>query len=110
MESRRAALKKLTRKYGADITEVLDWAAASRNRLQALEDDPSRAEALEEQLRGLRGRLQEEADRLRALREESGRRLSAAVSEELSALAMPNARLVVRWRRPRSSGPRARTR
>ncbi len=105
VESRRAALKKLTRKYGADITEVLDWAAASRNRLQALEDDPSRAEALEEQLRGLRGRLQEEADRLLTLREESGRRLSAAVSEELSALAMPNARLLVQVEQTEKFGP-----
>ena len=47
-EHERRDEREIAEHVGADITEVLDWAAASRNRLQALEDDPSRAEALEE--------------------------------------------------------------
>lgn len=105
VESRRAALKKLTRKYGADVAEVLEWAEEHRARLAQLEDDPSRAEALEEKLRALRKQMIAQAGRLQALRVSAGSRLAAAVSEELSALAMPNARLVVGVEETEKFGP-----
>lgn len=105
VESRRAALKKLTRKYGADIGEVLAWAEVHRERLAGLSDDPARAEALEESLRQLRHTMQSQAQRLREIREETAQRLSAAVSAELSALAMPNATLVVEVSEAEKFGP-----
>ena len=108
VEARRAALKKLTRKYGADIPEVLQWAQEHRRRLEQISDDPGRAEALEERLRSLRSRMTEEAARLSELRREAGQRLSAAVSEELSALAMPHASLVVAVEPTEKFGPEGR--
>lgn len=95
VEHRRAQLKSLTRKYGADIAEVLAWAEESRARLETLSDDPARQEALEAELRQLRETLGEQAAALTELRTKAARKLAAAVSEELSALAMPNASLVV---------------
>ncbi len=95
VEARRAQLKSLTRKYGADIAEVLAWAAESRERLESLSDDPARAEALEQELRELREVLISQSTQLRDLREKTAKKLASAVSEELSALAMPNASLVV---------------
>ena len=105
VESRRAALKKLTRKYGADIPEVLEWARVNRERLEQLTDDPARAEALEDRLRHLRSTMREQAEALAELRREAGERLAEAVSQELSALAMPNASLVVGVEETEKFGP-----
>lgn len=95
VEHRRAQLKTLTRKYGADIPEVLAWAEESRARLETLSDDPARQEALEVELRQLRETLEEQAGELAELRRKAAKKLAAAVSDELTALAMPNASLVV---------------
>src|SRR5699024_1140786 len=67
----------------------------SRARLETLSDDPARQEALEAELRQLRETLGEQAAELTDLRTKAARKLAAAVSEEFSALAMPNASLVV---------------
>lgn len=96
VEHRRAQLKGLTRKYGADIAEVLAWAEESRARLDTLGDDPARQETLEAELRELRETLGEQARTLMELRRTAASKLAAAVSEELTALAMPNASLVVK--------------
>ena len=95
VQSRLAQLKNLTRKYGADITEVLDWAQASRARLNTLTDDPTRQENLEAELVTLRQKLGEQTQALLEARRGAARILAEAVSEELTALAMPNASLIV---------------
>ncbi|MDO5751011.1 MAG: DNA repair protein RecN [Rothia sp. (in: high G+C Gram-positive bacteria)] len=95
VQERRAALKTLTRKYGADIAEVLAWAEESRVRLESLDDNPARLEALENELVQLRKNLGESAQKLMRMRQEAAQKLAHAVSEELTALAMPNASLVV---------------
>ena len=95
VQNRLAQLKNLTRKYGADITEVLDWAQASRARLNTLTDDPTRQENLETELVTLRQMLGEQSQALLEARRGAARTLAEAVSEELTALAMPNASLIV---------------
>lgn len=95
VQTRRAQLATLTRKYGADIAEVLEWAEESRARLEALVDDPQRQETLETELVQLRKVLGVQAEELTALRRAAAQKLADAVSEELTALAMPNASLVV---------------
>ena len=95
VQNRLAQLKNLTRKYGADITEVLDWAQASRARLNTLIDDPTRQENLEAELVTLRQKLGEQSQALLEARRSAARTLAEAVSEELTALAMPNASLIV---------------
>lgn len=95
VQTRRAQLATLMRKYGADIAEVLEWAEGSRTRLNTLVDDPQRQETLETELVQLRKVLGEQAEELTNLRRAAAQKLADAVSEELTALAMPNASLVV---------------
>lgn len=95
VQTRRAQLATLMRKYGADIAEVLEWAEGSRTRLDTLVDDPQRQETLETELVQLRKVLGEQAEELTNLRRAAAQKLADAVSEELTALAMPNASLVV---------------
>ncbi|WP_129659448.1 DNA repair protein RecN [Rothia uropygialis] len=105
VESRRSALKKLTRKYGADIAEVLQWAETNRARLEQLTDDPARSEALEEKLRTLRRDMEQQSLELMELRRGAAKKLAKAVSSELKALAMPNASLVVEVSEAEKFGP-----
>ena len=95
VQTRRAQLATLMRKYGADIADVLEWAEESRARLDTLVDDPQRQETLETELVQLRKVLGEQAEELTNLRRAAAQKLADAVSEELTALAMPNASLVV---------------
>ena len=95
VQTRCAQLATLMRKYGADIAEVLEWAEESRARLDTLVDDPQRQETLETELVQLRKVLGEQAEELTNLRRAAAQKLADAVSEELTALAMPNASLVV---------------
>ncbi|HST71625.1 DNA repair protein RecN [Kocuria sp. U4B] len=95
VEARRAKLKTLTRKYGATVDEVLEWAGRSRQRLDELTDDPAREQELRGRLEQLHGALVDLARRMTERRRAAARRLSEAVSEELTALAMPNASLVI---------------
>ncbi|MDO4253476.1 MAG: DNA repair protein RecN [Rothia sp. (in: high G+C Gram-positive bacteria)] len=105
VETRRAQLRGLTRKYGADIAEVLAWAQESRSRLANLSDDPAREGALEEELVQLQEAMQLTAKKLYQLREKAGQKLARAVSQELSALAMPQASLVVAVKEAEKFGP-----
>lgn len=99
VEQRRAALAQLLRRYasGAEpsIDDVLTWAEASRVRLNSLQDDPGRAEALEEKVGALTQELTTAARNLHALRVDAAERLSERVDEELHALAMPHAHLQI---------------
>lgn len=96
VSERRAALTALTRKYGETVDEVLAWAASSAERLVALDDSENRAEALRAQRADLRTELAATAETLSAARTHAAGRLAQAVSEELSALAMPHARIEIR--------------
>jgi len=95
VEARRSALRRLTKKYGATIDEVLAWADDARASLEKLVVDPHREEELRAEGEALRAGLEEHAATLLSLRRAAAKRLAAAVSEELTALAMPNATLVV---------------
>ncbi|MFF0988691.1 DNA repair protein RecN [Kocuria nitroreducens] len=95
VETRRAKLKALTRKYGATVDEVLGWAERSRARLDELTDDPAREQELRARLEQLHTELAELAARMTERRRDAAHRLSEAVSSELTALAMPNASLVI---------------
>ncbi|MFJ2660400.1 DNA repair protein RecN [Arthrobacter koreensis] len=95
VEARRAELATLVRKYAPSIDEVLEWAETSRARLADLGDDGNRIESLEAELSELEARLRDEAASLTKLRTEAAAELGERVSAELTALAMPDARLVI---------------
>ncbi|GAA1364851.1 DNA repair protein RecN [Arthrobacter rhombi] len=95
VEERRAALNQLIRKYAPTIDEVISWTETARRRHMDLQDDSGRVEALSAQLEGLEERLRQQATTLTTLRTAAAARLSERVSDELAALAMPDARFVV---------------
>jgi len=95
VESRRAALSLLVRKYAPTIDEVLAWQEDAAKRLLELGSDSSRVEELDEVLVELDRRVHELAAELSALRRAAAGSLAATVSDELSALAMPDARLLI---------------
>lgn len=95
VSERRAALTALTRKYGETIEEVLAWAEEGAKRLLDLEDTDGQIAELEERRDRLRSELGELAARLSGLRTDAASRLGAAVSDELTSLAMPHAVVTV---------------
>ena len=91
VQERRAALAGLTRKYGATIDEVLAWAEASSRRLLELDGDDERLVALEAERAALRDELARLAEQVSRARGAAGGTFGAAVTAELTALAMPHA-------------------
>ena len=95
VSERRAALVALTRKYGDTVDEVLAWAETSSHRLTALDDTDGEIDRLTAEAEDLRAVLAETGTTLSSLRAEAAGRLSEQVTAELTALAMPHARLSV---------------
>jgi DNA repair protein RecN (Recombination protein N) len=97
VQERRAVVTRLVRKYadeGADVegaTAVLAWAQQAAQRLVALEGDDDRIAGLRARRDELVEVLGRRAGEVSAARVEAAERFSAAVTEELAALAMPNA-------------------
>jgi DNA repair protein RecN (Recombination protein N) len=98
VSERRAALTALTRKYGDTIAEVLAWAEQSATRLLDLDDTDGRIERLREQVATLRTDLATTAAELTTARVGAATTLGEQVSEELTLLAMPDARLTIEVR------------
>ncbi|MBF4765071.1 DNA repair protein RecN [Nocardioides islandensis] len=98
VSERRAALTALTRKYGDTIAEVLVWAEQSATRLLDLDDTDGRIERLREQVASLRTDLATTAAELTTARVAAATTLGEQVSEELTLLAMPDARLTIEVR------------
>ncbi|MCE7080812.1 DNA repair protein RecN [Streptomyces sp. ST2-7A] len=95
VEERRAVLGRLTRKYGEDLDAVLGWAEAGTARLAELEGDDERIEGLTGERDELRRDLAHLAHTLTAARAEAAKRFGDAVTDELTQLAMPHARVSV---------------
>ncbi|MBB5070727.1 DNA repair protein RecN [Saccharopolyspora gloriosae] len=93
--ARQAELKNLTKKYAADVDGVLAWAADARERLAGMDTSDEALAALAQRRDELAVELAEHAQVLSKERQEAAVGLAAAVSEELTGLAMAQARLEV---------------
>lgn len=94
--ARRSALHGLTRKYGATLVEVLAWAASAREELAGLVDDDATIAGLEERIAQTAQKVSQLGGRLTDLRRAAADSLTRQVASELTALAMPHARLEFR--------------
>ena len=94
VEERRAALGTLIRAHGS-LDEALQLWQTGSTRLAELDDDGERIERLIVERDAVRAELDTHADALTAARTDAAARLGAAVTAELHALAMPDARLEV---------------
>ena len=111
VQERRAELTRLIRTYGGlvpgpaagpdgaaavpDLSAVLAWAKQGGARLTELEGDDDRIATLAGEEAGLAAAVAELAGQLTELRRAAAESFAAGVTAELSALAMPHARLVV---------------
>jgi DNA repair protein RecN (Recombination protein N) len=78
-----------------DVAAVLDWARRAAMRVGELDTDDDKIAALTAEEADLAGQVSELAARLSGLRHAAGERFSADVTAELTALAMPHARISV---------------
>jgi DNA repair protein RecN (Recombination protein N) len=90
---RRSQLAHLTRKYGTTVDEVIAWGADAARQLAELETGDDRIAELEHRIVDLDQRLDEQAATITRLRRKAADKLAKLVLAELSALAMPHARL-----------------
>jgi DNA repair protein RecN (Recombination protein N) len=93
VHERRAALSGLTRKYGANLAAVLDWAAEAAQRLAAADTSEDTLQRLAAERDRAAARYAELAAAISAQRSLAAGKLSRLVTAELAALAMPAARV-----------------
>jgi DNA repair protein RecN (Recombination protein N) len=80
---------------GGDLASVLRWAKAAAARVGELDSDDDKIAALAQDEEALAAEVAELAGQLTAARTQTAARFAEAVTEELTALAMPHARLTV---------------
>lgn len=96
LRHRRALLRELRRKYGADLAEVSAYGRTVAARLEELRSHEQRAAALDQRRAALAEELAQEQSRVLQWRQRAAPRLAAAVEANLADLAMPGARLEVK--------------
>ncbi|WP_295830629.1 DNA repair protein RecN [uncultured Microbacterium sp.] len=94
VDERRGVLAGLARTHGT-VEAAIALLETGSARLVELDDDGDRLERLESQRDAAAFELDAAAEALTAARREAAERLGAAVTEELHALALPDARLSV---------------
>lgn len=95
IQERRATLNLLVRRYGPTLDDVIDHLESGSTRLLELDGDADRVAQLEVEVETGLARVHDLAARLGELRREAAARLEEAVTAELRALAMPDARLAI---------------
>ncbi|WP_053208147.1 DNA repair protein RecN [Jiangella muralis] len=105
VQSRRAALTGLTRKYGDTLDDVLSWAEAGSRRLLELDGDDDRVATLGAEKESLLAELGDLAATITKARTDAAATFADDVSVELTALAMPHARIIVEVRPRDGFGP-----
>ena len=95
VHGRIADLENLCRRYGPTVADVLAWAETGALRLAELDGDDDRIETLTARRDELRAQLAGYAGEVSLARSAAAEKFAAAVTTELSELAMPHARIAV---------------
>jgi DNA repair protein RecN (Recombination protein N) len=93
--ARQGELRSLTRKYAADISGVLQWAAESRDRLAQLDVSEEALGGLARKVDELAARLGAAAGEVTKARTKAAKALAKAVTAELAGLAMADAEFTI---------------
>ena len=96
IEDRLDLIRRLGRKYGNTIEEMLDFLEKARAELEKLESYEENREALENDCKNAYDTAKRLAVGLSELRSATAKKFSAEVKREMSYLDMPNVELVVR--------------
>jgi len=114
VQERRAELTRLIRSYGApvpggapggDLPAVLAWAKTAAARLAELDSDEDKIGELEHEEAELAASVADLAGQLTAARTQTAAQFAEQVTAELTALAMPHARVVVAVTPAQGFGP-----
>jgi len=92
---RRAVLGDLTRQYGPTVDDVLAFEEDAAKKLLELDRSDTARQELAHEVSQLREQMVSTSQALTALRQKAASAISDAVTAELQALAMPDARFVV---------------
>lgn len=95
VRNRYVALRDLCRRFGPELTDVLDFAASAETRLADLERADQRAEEIRAALAETERELRVASERLSMLRRRAAARLGRSVTERLADLSLPEAKLTV---------------
>lgn len=95
LQSRKAAIVQLERKYGKSINELLESLPAVQGELLDLDSSDEQLEKLEMQQAALESQLSHAARVLTGARKEAAEKLVGAVTEELQQLAMSGTRFSI---------------
>lgn len=95
LHQRKAALTQLMRKFGPELSDVLRYADTGSARLAELQGDDTRITELATSVALAANDTEALAVSLTALRSSAAKRLAAAVTIELAALALPDAEFLV---------------
>ncbi len=98
VEERLELIKMLKRKYGANIEEILVYAAKSREELEKLQDAEGYLTRLENELQEKTREIEALSDKMREKRIEVGLDLAKKIEKELEVLAMPKAEFKIEVR------------
>lgn len=93
--ARQADLKRLTRKYAADVDGVLAWADDARRRLESMDTSEEALAELARRRDELAVTLGDHATAVSAARGKAAAELASAITKELSGLAMGQAELEI---------------
>ncbi|MGY4690231.1 DNA repair protein RecN [Salibacterium sp. K-3] len=96
IESRLEELKKLKRKYGDSVTDILAFASRLEEEIESLSNKEEKMEEMEKKLHETVLDLQAEAETLTDLRKQAGEKLAEEVKQQLQDLFMENAVMEVR--------------
>lgn len=95
VRDRYVALRDLCRRFGPELTDVLDFASSAETRLADLERADRRADETKAALAEAKDELRLAAGRLSVARRRAAARLGRSVTARLGDLALPEARLTV---------------
>jgi DNA repair protein RecN (Recombination protein N) len=95
LESRMSDLKKLQRKYGATVEEILEFKAKIQSEMNQLENNDSAVNQLTEQIAGVEHRMGIAAAELHRSRAVAAEKLSKKINQELLELNMKGSNIKV---------------
>jgi DNA repair protein RecN (Recombination protein N) len=95
VDERLALIRKLKKKYGGSIAEVLAYREESEKKLAGIAGSGERQQQLEAEIASLERELKTRALEISRLRREASASLEARVVEELTPLGMPKVRFQV---------------
>ncbi|HIK37435.1 MAG: DNA repair protein RecN [Geminocystis sp.] len=88
VEERIRLLRRICRKYGTSLAEVIDYYNKLQQELKVLRDDSQSVEDLEKEYQAAEAQLQQRCRQLSIMRQEAARKLERQLIEQLKPLGM----------------------